>query len=273
MCGIKFFSIYIGINYDHCEFDCNRAIYPGYDPVDKYGGTNQTGKDCHGHGTHVVSLACGKLYGVAIKANCYSIRVLNCSGPTPLSIIIDGLNYAASNIINKYPRHPAVISISVIGPYSGLINNITNTIINVGIPIVVAAGNDKDDAYDYSPASAPGVITVASSAQGDDASFFSNSGFCVDIFAPGTNVIGADYSCSECTCTIAKSGTSMATPIVSGVIALYLQQQPLLTPSQIMEKLSEDCLMGVLNLNTLPINLQDTTPNCLIHINSKLIHY
>ena len=167
--------------------------------------------------------------------------MLNCSGPSPLGIIIDGLIYAATNIINKNPHRPAVISMSLVGPYSGLMNNFTNIIINMGIPIVAGAGNDKDDACNYSPASAPGVITVASSAQGDDASSFTNSGFCVDIFAPGSNVIGADYSCSEGTCTIAISGTSMATPIVSGVIALHLQQQPLLTPSQIMEKLSEDC--------------------------------
>ena len=236
MCGIKFNSICIGINYDNSEFDGNRAIYPGYDPVDKYNGTNQTGEDCHGHGTHVASLACGKLYGVAIKANRYSVCVLNCNVPTPGSITIDGLNYAATNIINKNPRCPTVISMSLGGPYSGLINNITNTIINIGIQIVAAASNDKDDACNYSPASAPGVITVARSAQEDDAFSFTNRDFCVDIFAPGSNVIGADYSCSECTCTIALLGTSMATPIVSGVIALYLQQQPLLTPLQIMEK-------------------------------------
>ena len=248
-------------------------MYVGYDPVDNYYGTDQKGRDCHGHGTHVASLACGKRYGVAIKANCYSVRVLDCNNRAPWSVIIDGLNYAATNIMNKNPRHPAIISMSLRGPYSGSINNITNTIINMGIPIVAAAGNDRDDACNYSPASAPGVITVAGSALRDNIYYNTNSGFCVDIFAPGSNVIGADYSCNECTCTIAMSGTSMATPIVSGTIALYLQQQPLLTPSQIMEKLSEDCLMGVLNLNSLPINLQDITPNCLLHINSKLIHY
>ena len=46
MCGIKFNSIYIGINYDHYEFDGNRAIYPGYDPIDNYFKTNLKGTDC-----------------------------------------------------------------------------------------------------------------------------------------------------------------------------------------------------------------------------------
>ena len=78
----------------------DRAIYTGYDPVDNYYGTNQTGRDYHRHGTHVASLACGKYYGVAKKNNCYSVRVIHCFGPIHWSIIIDGLNYATTNIIN-----------------------------------------------------------------------------------------------------------------------------------------------------------------------------
>ena len=231
--------IYLGINYDHCEFDCNRAIYPGYDPVDNFYRTNQTGKDCGGHGTHVASLACGKLYGVAIKASCYSVRVLDCDCPTPWSVIIDGLNFAATSIISKNPRRPAIISMSLGGYYSSAINNVLSNIVKMGIPIVAGAGNDRHDACNYSPASASGVITVAGSALGDNVYYYTNGDFCVDIFAPGSNVIGADYSCNECTCTITLSGTSMATPLVSGVIALYLQEQPLLTPCDIKQKLTE----------------------------------
>ena len=87
----------------------NRAIYAGYDPVDNYYGTKQNGLDCHRHGTHVASLACGKLYGVAKKANCYSVRVLNCWGSAPVSVIVDGLNFAATNITNINPHRPAII--------------------------------------------------------------------------------------------------------------------------------------------------------------------
>ena len=72
-------------------------------------------------------------------------------------------------------------------------------------------------------------------------------------------------------CTIALSGTSMATPLVSGVIALYLQEQPLLTPSEIKQKLTEDCLKNVLDYRYLHYNLQYTATNCLLHINSKFL--
>ena len=259
----------IGINYDHCEFDRSRAIYTGYDPVDNYYGTNLRGRDCDGHGTHVASLACGKHYGVAKSANCYSVRVLDCWGFAPWSIVIDGLNSAASIITSKNPRRPAIISMSLSGSYTSSVNVVSNNIVNMGIPIVAAAGNNGGYACNRSPASASGVITVASSAQGDNVSPFTNGGSCVNIFAPGSDVIAADYMCDECTCKIAKSGTSMATPLVSGAIALYLQEQPLLTPSQIKQKLNEDCLKNVLNFNGLPISLQDTSPNCLLHINSK----
>ena len=158
---------------------------------------------------------------------------------------------------------------SLRGPYSSLINNISSNIINMGIPIVAAAGNEGDYACNYSPASAPGVITVAGSAPGDEVFFLTNGGFCIDIFAPGYNVTGAGYWCD--TCTLRLSGTSMATPLVSGAIALYLQEQPLLTPSDIMQNLTENCLKNVLNYCNLHAILRDTTPNCLLHITSKFL--
>ena len=193
-------------------------------------------------------------------------------GTAPWSVVIDGLNFAATSISCKNPRRAAIISMSLRGGHTSSVYNVTSNIVNMGIPIVAAAGNDRSDACDYSPGSTPEVITVAGSARGDNIYLGTNGGSCVDIFAPGSRVIGADHRCSQCTCTLTLSGTSMATPLVSGAIALYLQKQPLLTPLQIEEKLSEDCLISVLNFTDLPITLQDTSPNCLLHINSKLTH-
>ena len=155
------------------------------------------------------------------------------------------------------------------GSYTSSVNVVSRNIVNMGIPIVAAAGNDRGNACTHSPASAPGVITVAGSARGDGVYYYTNGGSCVNIFAPGANVIGADYSCSECSCTRTLSGTSMATPLVSGTIALYLQEQPLLTPSQIKEKLTDDSVRYALHYRDLPLSLKDTTPNRLLHVNSK----
>ena len=80
-----------------------------------------------------------KLYGVAIKANCYSVCVLDCDLPTPWSVIIDGLNFAATSIISKNPRRPAIISMSLGDYYSSSVNNMSCNIVKMGIPIVAAA--------------------------------------------------------------------------------------------------------------------------------------
>ena len=109
------------------------------------------------------------------KANCYSVRVLNCSGLAPWSVIIDGLNSAAINITSKTPQRPAIISMSLSGPYSSAVNNVSSNIINMGIPIIASASNRRGDACDRSPASAPDVITVASSAQGDQLYTYRNN--------------------------------------------------------------------------------------------------
>ena len=73
-------NITIGINYNHTEFDNNRAKYSGIDVIDTLYNQNQKGRDCQGHGTHVAGLAGGRTCGVAKKATLYSVRVLECHG-------------------------------------------------------------------------------------------------------------------------------------------------------------------------------------------------
>ena len=139
----------------------------------------------------------------------------------------------------------------------------------MGIPIVAAACSDGDDACNYTSGSASEVITVAGSAPGDEIFYLTNGGFCIDIFSSAFNITGAGYWCD--TCTLQLSGTSMAAPFVSSAIALYLQKQPLLTPFKIIQNLTEYCLKNVLNYCNLHNILQDTTPNCLLHITSKFL--
>lgn len=252
--------MHAGINYNHEEFEF-RAKFPGYDPTDGV----SSGVDCHGHGTHVASLAAGKTSGSAPKANVYSVRVLNCNNFGPWSVIIDGLNYAVRTI--KERGRPAVISMSLGGGIFQAIDDAVQNAHSMGVTVVVAAGNSLADACSHSPARSPFAITVGGTAEGDVLYSITNGGSCVDIFAPGQNVLGAGFPCNNCSRTL--SGTSMATPLVSGVVAILLQRQPGMTPDQVKAKLISDSLKNVINLSRLPTDLQSSSPNRLLHITGK----
>jgi hypothetical protein len=264
--GVDIYILDTGINFDHEEFEY-RAKYAGYDPVDQFlQGTDSfqrmSGRDCHGHGTHVASLVGGRKYGVAKKASLYSVRVLRCENSAPLSTVLDGLDFVSS-IVPKRGRN-AIISISLTGSFHHSINDAIETLYRQGIPVVVAAGNDHIDACTTSPASSVHAITVGATTRDDSLYEHSNYGSCVDIFAPGESLWGADYSCPDC--EISRSGTSQAVGLVSGVAAVYLSRSPFHTPSQLKQKIIDQSLEGVINLDAVPGNVRSATPNRLLNI-------
>jgi len=128
---------------------------------------------------------------------------------------------------------------------------------SLGILNVVAAGNDNNDACLYSPASAPSAITVGASDNRDIRSYFSNYGNCVDVFAPGSNIISA--RASDPTGSAQMSGTSMATPHVTGLAALYLGQHPSATPAQATAAIRAGGVLNAIN------NAQSPSGNILIN--------
>ena len=231
--------------------------------MDSATGSTQQGADCNGHGTHVASLAAGKGYGVAKKVQVYSVRVLGCGSTAPWSYIIDGINYAAQQA-NQFNRS-SIISMSIGGGYSLSVDlAVQNAVNSYGIPVVVAAGNDNIDACTRSPASTAAAITVGGTAYGDNMYFYSNGGSCVDIFAPGESILAASYTCPTCTTTY--SGTSMATPIVSGAIAILLETSPHLTPAQIHQNLVTASTKDAIDFHRLADNIRNSTANKLLYI-------
>lgn len=133
-----------------------------------------------------------------------------------------------------------------------------------GVTAVIAAGNDNKDACQVSPAREPSGITVGSTTNNDGRSNFSNWGNCVQIFAPGSDVTSASHKGG----TTTMSGTSMASPHVAGVAALYLQENKNLSPNQIKTLLSDRSTKGKVSdtqgtPNKLLYSLTDnnTTPN------------
>lgn len=259
--GVDIYILDSGISYTHTEFE-NRAKYSGHDPMDVYLSESRFGADCFGHGTHVASNAAGAKYGAAKKATIYSVRVLDCENRGPWSTTLEGLDHVMQVIASR--RRPAVVSMSLSGSFTRSVNDAVETLYRSGVPVVVAAGNSQRDSCSETPASAPNVITVAGSANGDGLYFATNYGSCVDIFAPGDSVRGADYLCSDCSQFL--SGTSFAAPIVSGAIAILLQRRPLLTPDEIISELISLSVTNRLDLRVIPSNFRTSTPNRALYI-------
>jgi subtilisin family serine protease len=118
--------------------------------------------------------------------------------------------------VRKYAKRPAVVNMSLGSPYSAAVNTATKNLANSGIFVAVAAGNDNRDACSYSPSSAVGTVTVGATDSNDVRYASSNHGACVDLYAPGYG-IQSTYGSGSALLT----GTSMASPHVAGVAALY----------------------------------------------------
>jgi subtilisin family serine protease len=170
-----------------------------------------TGEDCNGHGTHVAGTVGSATYGVAKGVFLHGVRVLNCAGAGFTSDVIAGVDWVAAN-----HQSPAVANMSLGGSSSAALNAAVTSLWNSGVFLAVAAGNSNADACSTSPAGATAVFTVAASDKTDAKASFSNWGSCVDAYAPGVN-IKSTWLLDQ---TMTLSGTSMATPHVTGVAAL-----------------------------------------------------
>lgn len=273
--GVDVYILDSGINYHHEEFEY-RAKYSGYDPVDDYEEEEEEenfvprkGLDCHGHGTHVASICGGKTYGIARRVTLYSVRVLQCDNAAPWSTVLDGLDYVSQIIRER--RRPAVVSMSLGGSHYEAVSRIVERLYQEGIHMVVAAGNGKKDACEVSPASSDRATTVGGTKE-DDTLYLrgsgTNYGGCVDIFAPAERVLAASHICGNCSKYL--SGTSMATPLVSGVAAVLLARQPLLSPDELKQKLISDSAVDLIDFTGIPPPFQPLTPNRMVQLLGEL---
>lgn len=208
--GVHAYIIDTGIQTDNVDFG-SRATN-GFDAI-RDGRSNS---DCNGHGTHVAGTVAGTRYGVAKHARLVGVRVLSCSGSGTWSGVIEGVNWVeAHHVANK-----SVANMSLGGGHMKAVDDAVTHLVESGVFVSAAAGNNNQDACNFSPAGTPAAFTVAASDNLDRKASFSNWGPCVDAYAPGVAVTSDWIGSTTATNTI--SGTSMAAPNVAGTAALYL---------------------------------------------------
>lgn len=251
--GVNVYIVDSGIVANHNEFLVSGVsrVLTGADFVGDGQGTN----DCNGHGTHVAGIAGGNTTGVAKSVNLIPLRVLRCDGTGQVSWTDQALQWILDN-----HQHPAVVNMSI--GTSGTVSStlsLVQALIDHGVVVVIASGNgsqnpngsfkQKEDACNYTPAKATNAITVNSAGNGltghqvttyFDDSYFSNYGACTDIYAPGLDIYSADYS--SVSGYTYKSGTSMASPLVAGVVANMLSENSTLSPAQVWTNISNSAL-------------------------------
>lgn len=209
-----------------------------------------SGNDDNGHGTHVAGIAAAKdntegVVGIAPGARLWAVKVLNGTGSGPISTIIAGIDY-----VTQHANEIDVANLSFgCKCYSNALDTAIHNSVAGGITYVVAAGNSASDANVFSPASNPDVIAVSAIADsdgkcgglgpptkyGNDDTFasFSNYGPAVDMAAPGVNI----YSTYKGDSYATLSGTSMASPFVTGAAALYKSSHLGALPSEVKQAL------------------------------------
>lgn len=264
--GVTSYVIDTGINVDHQDFE-GRAVWGKTIPA------NDADIDGNGHGTHCAGTIASKHYGVAKNAEVVAVKVLRSNGSGTMSDVVKGVEFAAQSHQkaakqNKKGFKGSTANMSLGGGKSPSLDLAVNAAVKAGIHFAVAAGNENQDACNTSPAAAENAITVGASTLSDDRAYFSNWGSCVDIFAPGLNVLSTYIGTDTATATL--SGTSMASPHVAGLLTYFLSLQPGadseyfnaaggVTPEQLKKKLIAYSTKDVL------YDLPDETPNYLIY--------
>ncbi|KAI5918257.1 peptidase S8/S53 domain-containing protein [Camillea tinctor] len=198
---------------------------------------NESDSDNQGHGTATASIVGGNSVGVDKNTLLIAVKVLGSDGAGAGSSCIAGIDWAVKDAKNENAMSRSVINMSLRGGFDQATNDAIASAAEAGMVVVVAAGNENDDACNGSPSSAPDAITVAAIDEQDNRSSYSSWGRCVNIFAPGDNINTASFDGDD-TYT-SPSGTSVSAPHVAGIVTLLRARENLATAQQVSDRISE----------------------------------
>ena len=209
--------------------------------------------DCNGHGTLVASLAAGLTYGVARQAIIVPVKVMGCDGTGSLAELVQGVYWILQRMTNltNHARKPVVNLSLQSASTNPVMVHLVELLVKAGAVVVVAAGNNNGSACDYSPSNSPNCLVVGATTSMDEVMTRSNTGPCVTLYAPGESILGASMYSS--TAFTVRSGTSMSTALVSGIIAGVWSTSPGLTNVQVMRRYVAERTVPVIGPNHLPL--------------------
>ncbi|ADQ66443.1 peptidase S8 [Halogeometricum borinquense] len=220
-----------GVKYDHPDLSARFGSNTGYDFVDDDSDPMPDVLSDEFHGTHVAGIAAGTTdnnegVGGISNSTLLSGRALSESGRGSTSDIADAIQWAAD-------QGADVVNLSLGGGgYTQTMKNAVSYATTNGTAVIAAAGNDSSGSVSY-PAAYSEAIAVSALDPDETLASYSNYGSKLDLAAPGTNVL----SCWTTSTQYKEiSGTSMATPVVSGVAALALSEYSL-SPADLRQHL------------------------------------
>lgn len=249
--GVRVYVVDSGINPNHVDFGAR--VVAGYDAFSLSGDGR---RDCNGHGTHVAGTVGGATFGVAKQATLVPVRIGECGDSVTSGNIVRGLDW----LIGEHRRvgGRAVVNLSLGGDGSRLLDQAVAEALEAGMVVVAAAGNSGGEACEVSPARSPATLTVSASDRNDVRPIWANDGECVDLFAPGDDIVSASNQMNNGSRVI--SGTSMAAPHVSGAAAVLRGARPSWTARQVMAALITHASTDVVS------NAGSRSPNRLLYL-------
>lgn len=251
------------VHSSHREVE-GRVLITDFNHVPEEDGArvHRQASQCDSHGTHMAGVLSGADSGVARGAGVNLVRVLNCQGKGTVSGALAGLEYIRASLMAR-PLEAVVVLLPFVGGFSRSLNAACREMVSSGVAVIAAAGNYREDACLYSPASEPEVITVGAVNSQDQLMSLgaggTNFGRCVDLFAPGDDIVSASSDCG--TCFTPRSGTSQAAAHAAGIAAVILSANQKASPLQLLHTLLHYSIRNIINLLSVPDTQRQSTPN------------